>query len=335
MGRLRSLLASVRDPVNSAVPESPITTSLRALRGSIPEERARSPDEHTGGQDGLVGSPRSTGAVHALAVSFAAELGVTQACRRAFASWSMQAAACRRRHIGLVWWAHAAAAATVRVWRATVQHWRVAGAAYREALWTAAARALVHWRLRAFDARALRLGRLAGHTSRVAQVLRTWAHLCDERSSWRTGKVISACAQSHSRGVALRRSLAAWRLDAVRAHIRALDTRRVAWRPHAMRRAWRVWHIATAAAPDMRCVWYPMVRAALRTWHATAAVSAWHARAAGARQHYGIALTVGTPFPRKMLARPCVALCAAQSSGTHIHAYTPLLSAARVSHRAW
>ena len=315
MGRLRSLLASLRDGDDPGGTDSPITTLLRVSRAQssvaaagpehgsdfflrranaasrsgsalarqvwhTPQRPAPLEVSSSDGSPPIRASPRSAGAIHELAEGLVDDLAVNAALNHALKKWATAARVARQRQIGTEWWTHAAAASTMLQWWRHARHERRLGAAWREALWTAARHSLTHWRLslgmrrvtgrldelgrcvfalRCWRAgvrarRAMRLGRLTGDALRAAQCLRCWtqrSRQLETRRIYYDGRMQSATAavgRRHARAVALSSVLSLWRLGALRAHLVAMDDER-AWQP-VVRAALRLW--AGRAASDGR-----------------------------------------------------------------------------------
>ena len=345
---LRSLLASARD-AEDTVEDSPITGLLRASRTagvtSLPD-----PLE-------LPGSPRSEGAVYALAASLAADLGPTLRCNEAFSLWASRTVLRRHLQIGLQWWLHAASASVMLVWGRRARFRRVLGAARREARWAAAARALTCWQLLSNDRLMTRFGCIAADASCLRRRFAVWVRRCEALTTRRVlvdGRMLAAVtdvAQRHQRESSLRTTLGKWRLIAVRALLTALDTRG-AWQPVA-RHAMRVW-LSGAQALLLRELEANERRLGLATLSLARALRSWrvHAargpldRLAAERAQLGATViafdrwrrraddrilgSLGRPRNRRGAAARAARIAVAGSAGRHA-----VLAAARHSWRTW
>ena len=278
MGRLRSLLASVRDD-DSGVDFSPISATLRQSRTQFVTPLPPPLMLRQSSEGPTMKSPRSEGAIHALADLFATDVGTSKSCSRVLVLWSLWARDQRHRLISFTWWAHATATAAMALWRRRTRYWRVQGAAIREALWVAISRAFMRWRLRTCDGGTAKLGWVAGQSAAVARCLLIWAGLFSTLTRRRVdaaGEFLAASlvlAMRHERARALRHAVAMWQLTAARRRWSSLQGSRS--RHPAARRALQSWQVHSVRrglrmrqATEWACAATALVlKRAMRTWH--------------------------------------------------------------------
>ena len=318
MGRLRSLLASVRAP--DGVAESPITSALIANRAvAAPSPALGTPEILPEPRLGeafvtpqiqntfdalditdvpLLQSQRSQGPIHELAETLVTEYMRESVSKDAFRWWVAKARVWRYAHIAAEWSIHATASACLRRWYSESRHRRVAAAAWREALWSALSHAIAVWREHADvllaaskidDTLSISAGSLRALAFRR---WRSWTcswrmlHLAQVAHSHMSRKVSfgrwsAFCTHPRSRRVQLRRPGSRNGSTFVSAFHAVAEQHR---RQRAFLAALNAWRLTAVrrqlATADRVGIWRPVARRALYTWRVEANGCAWRERAA-------------------------------------------------------